>query len=282
MRVLYVSSEASPFAKFGDLADTARALPAALAKLGVEISLVLPKHRRPKIEALTLEIVLPELVVPLGDDRIKASVYKAEIWGYSVYFIESPKYFWRDEIYGSSKEEYLDNDERFTYFSRAVLEFLLKAKLAVDVIHCNDWPTALIPLFLRTHYAQKSQFKDTATVFSLHSTAHQGDFPPESLALTGLNWDYFTPDQLALNGKFNFLKAGLLFSDMFNGVNTAWRHDLSADDSGPGFENILSRRRDFSYTIRNGTDDRTWELAARKYMELYAKALYIKRGGHSG
>ena len=281
LRVLFVSPEASPFAKSGDLADVARALPASLAKLGVEISLALPKHRRPKIEALTMEIVVPELVVPLGDERIKASVYKAETWGYPVYFIESPKYFYRDEIYGSSKEEYLDNDARFTYFSRAVLEFLLKAKIVVDIIHCNDWPTALIPLFLKTHYAQKSQFRDTATVLSLHSASHQGEFPPESLALTGLNWDFFTPDQLALNGKFNFLKAGLLFSDAFNGVKAPWSHDLTEGDSGQGFEVILGRRRDVTFTISNGMDDRTWELAARKYIELYAKALQIRRGGQS-
>jgi len=282
LRVLYVSPEASPFAKSGDLADTAWALSGSLAKLGVEISLVLPKYRRPEIESLTLEPILPDLLVPLGAEKIKASAYKAEPGIFPVFFIHNPKYFCRDEIYGSSKEEYLDNDERFTFFSRAVLEFVLKAKLAVDVIHCNNWPTALIPLFLRTHYTQKSHFKDTATVFSMHNAASQGKFPAESLALTGLNWDFFTPAQLALNGKFNFLKAGLIFSDVLNAVSPAFKNELLEGDAGNGLEEILAKRRSVFSTIPNGADEKTWDLAAKEYMNLYGIALEIKRGGQSG
>jgi len=279
MRVLYVSSEASPFARFGDLAESARALSGSLASLGVEVSLVLPKHRRPEIEALPLEVVLPEFVVPLGDDKVKASVSKAETGGIPAYFIENHKYFYRDEIYGSSKEDYLDNDERFTFFCRAVLEFVLKAKIPADIIHCNNWPTALIPLFLKTHYAQKAHFRDTATVLTVHNPAHQGQFPPESLVLTGLTWDYFTPDQLALNGKFNFLKAGLIFADAFNGLSPDCRAALQFGNGGAGFESILSRRRDSFFVIPNGTDDSTWKRAAGEYLDLYTKAVGIKRGG---
>jgi starch synthase len=281
-RVLIVSPEAAPFAVAGGLGEAARGLASALSRQGAKVSLVLPKYRRPAIESLALETVLPELSVPLGGDKVKASVLKAEAVFGSVYFVDNPKYFCRHEIYGSAKEEYLDNDERFTFFDRAVLEFVLKLKLPVDVIHCHDWPTALIPLFLRTHYGQKSHFKDTATVLSVHDAARQGKFPPESLAWTGLNWDYFTSDQLALNCGFNFLKAGLIFSDALNVVRADWKEALLAGEAGSGFEGILQRRADGLSEIRNGSDETTWATAAKEHLELYAKAIGTKRGGQSG
>lgn len=281
-RVLIVSPEAAPFAVAGGLGEAARGLASALSRQGAEVSLVLPKYRRPAIESLALAPVLPELWVPLGGDKVKASVHKAETAFGSVYFVDNPKYFCRHEIYGSAKEEYLDNDERFAFFNRAVLELILKLKLPVDVIHCHDWPTALIPLFLRTHYAQKSHFKDTATVLSVHDAARQGKFPPESLAWTGLNWDFFTPEQLALNGRFNFLKAGLIFSDALNVVRADWKKALLAGEAGSGFEGILQRRADGLSEIRNGSDETTWAAAAKEHLELYAKAIGTKRGGQSG
>lgn len=282
LRVLYVSPEVSPFTKSGHLADAAQALPKSLSSLGVEISLIMPKYRRPEIESLDLELVLSELLVPLGNDKAKANVYRAESGRPPMYFIDNPKYFCRDMIYGSAKGEYLDNDERFTFFSRAVLEFLLKSKLPVEIIHCNNWPTALIPVFLRTHYAQKNHFKDVATVFSVHDISFQGKFPPESLALTGLNWDYFTPEQLALNGRFNFLKAGLIFADIINMVNPDYLQEIQAADSGNYFEAILAQRKDVLATIRHGEDNGSWELAAKEFIRIYKKALGLRRGGRSG
>ncbi len=282
LRVLYVSPEVSPFTKYGQLADAAQALPKSLSSLGVEISLIMPKYRRPEIESLDLELVLSELLVPLGNDKAKANVYRAESGRTPMYFIDNPKYFCRDMIYGSAKGEYLDNDERFTFFSRAVLEFLVKSKLPVEIIHCNNWPTALIPVFLRTHYAQKNHFKDIATVFSVHDISFQGKFPPESLALTGLNWDYFTPEQLALNGRFNFLKAGLIFADIINMVNPDYLQEIQAADSGDYFKAILDQRKDVLVTIRHGEDNESWELAAKEFIRIYKKALELRRGGRSG
>jgi len=282
LRVLIVSPEAAPFAVVGGLAGAARDLAAALSRQGVAVSLVLPKYRRPEIESLALVPVLSKLSVPLGGDKVKASVLKAETDFGPVFFVDNPKYFCRHEIYGSANEEYLDNDERFTFFDRAVLEFVLKLKLPVDVIHCHDWPTALVPLFLRTHYARKSHFKDTATVLTVHNPALQGKFPPESLAWTGLNWDYFTSDQLALNGRFNFLKAGLIFSDALNVVREDWKKALLSGKAGRGFEGILQRRSEDLSRIPNGSDETTWETAAKEHLELYAKAIVSKRGGQSG
>ncbi len=135
---------------------------------------------------------------------------------------------------------------------------MLKTKMPVDVIHCNSWPTALIPVFLKTHYSHKSLFKNTATVFTLHNVAYQGAFPPESLTLTGLNWNYFNPRQLAFNGKFNFLKAGVMFSDALNTVSSAYKKEIQTEKHGWGLEGILKSRKDAFYSIRNGVDYEIW------------------------
>ena len=219
LRVIFISAEVAPFAKSGELADVASALPKYLSYLGMEVSVFMPKYRRPEIESLPKKIVASDLSVSLGEVKAKARVYKSELGKYDIYFIDNAKYFLRENIYGTGRGEYLDNDERFVFFNRAVLEFLLNAKMSADIIHCNNWPTALIPLFLKTQYAKKNRLSNVATVFTLHNISYQGEFPPETLSLTGLNWSYFS--QLSLNGKFNFLKAVILFSDSINTVSSS-------------------------------------------------------------
>ncbi len=258
LHVIYVSPEVSPFAKSGEMADVASSLPKYLSYLGMNVSVVMPKYRRSEIESLPKELVLRELLVPLGKKKTKAQVYKSELGKYDIYFVDNPQYFWRENIYGTGKGEYLDNDERFIFFSRAVLEFLLKTKMPVDILHCNSWPTALIPVFLKTHYSKKNLLKKIATVFTLHNITYQGEFPPETLTLTGLNWNYFNPNQLSLNGRFNFLKAGVIFSDVLNTVSSNYKKEIEAKRHGFDLGVILERRKDDFFSIRNGVDYEIW------------------------
>lgn len=258
LKVIYVSPEVSPYAKSGELADVSSSLPKYLSSLGVEVSLFMPKYRKHEIESLPMELVTRELIVPMGEQKAKANIYKSEQGKYAIYFVDNPIYFWRDGIYGIGEGEYLDNDERFIFFNRAVLEFLVKAEMKADIIHCNSWPTALIPVLLKTLYAHKALFKNTATVFTLHNVAYQGEFPPESLGLTGLSWNYFNPDQLALNGKFNFLKAGVIFSDALTTVSSAYRREIQTEKYGFGLEKILRKKKDIFFSIRNGVDYELW------------------------
>jgi len=239
IRVAFVSAEASPFAKLGEMADVALALPKHLSSLGLNVLLFMPKYRRPEIDSLPKELVCSNLLVPLGDRKIKAQVFRGEQGKYDIYFIDNPKYFWRDHIYGTGKGQYLDNDERFVFFCRAVVEYMLKADMDMDIIHCNNWPTALIPVFLKSNNACKKRFKNTATVLTLHNIAYQGEFPPDSLILTGLNWKYFTPKQFSLNGMFNFLKAGIFFSDVVNTVSSSYRREILTKKHGLGLEQPL-------------------------------------------
>ena len=266
MNVAIVTPEALPFAKSGELADFSAALPKYLASLGLNVSLIMPKYRTPEIESLSTQTVLPELPVPLGGERVKAGVSKAERGYFNIYFIDNPKYFLREKIYGPSTGEYLDNDERFIFFSRAVLEFLLKSKLPLDIIHCHNWPSALVPVFLRTHYQNERYFSRVATVFTLHNVAFQGDFPPESLMLTELNWNYFNPRQLSLNGRFNFLKAGIVYADVVNTVSSAYKQEILSRKHSHGLSEILrGRRSDFS-SVRSGIDYEVWNPEKDPYL----------------
>lgn len=276
IRVIFVSAEVSPFAKSGELADVAASLPKYLSSVGVDVSLIMPKYRRPEIDSLAMEKVEGELLVPLGDKKVKTRVFKGELGKYEIYFIDNPKYFLRENIYGTEKGDYLDNDERFIFFNRAVLEFLLKRKMQVDIIHCNNWPTALIPVFLRTHYAHRAQFKNIATVLTLHNISYQGEFPPETLSLTGLNWNYFNPQQLSFNGKFNFLKAGVIFSDVLNTVSSTYKREIQTKKHGFGLEGLLRNRKDMLFSIRNGVDCEIWNPETDPYIAANYTASNLK------
>lgn len=267
LKVIYVSPEVSPFAKSGEMADVASSLPKYLCSLGMDISIFMPKYRRPEIESLSMELKSSDIRVPLGKNKVKCRVFKSELGKYSIFFIDNPRYFWRDNIYGAGKDEYLDNDERFIFFNRAVLEFMVKTKMAADVIHCNNWPTALIPVFLKTHYSGLSRFKKTITVFTLHNAAFQGNFPPEAIELTGLNWDYLKPKGLSFKGKFNFLEGGLLFSDVITTVSSSYKRQLLTHKHGFGVESILKNRRKDIFAIRNGIDYNIWDPEKDTYIE---------------
>ncbi len=270
LRILIVAPELDPLAAASNgLGAAVRADAEQAAAQGAEVSIVLPRYRVPAIEALAIEPMLPELWVPMGGDKVKAAAYRAVSDGLEVILIDSAEYFLRDRVYGADGAAYLDNDARFTFFARAAVELVLKAKRSVDVIHCHDWPAALVPLFLRTHYAGRAPLKDTATVLSVSRFDGEGRFPAESLAFTGLAWDYFTPDQLAQNGRFDFLKAGVVFSDALTGA--AWQRPgqsggaAEAAEEG-GWAEILARRAGAIVP------------PSRPLLEIYRLALANKKG----
>ncbi|MGD9344798.1 MAG: glycogen/starch synthase [Candidatus Aminicenantes bacterium] len=267
LRVIFISPEMAPYAKSGEMADVASALPKYLSYLGMEVSVFIPMYRRPEIESLPKETVTSELAVSLGDVQTKARVYKSELGRYDVYLIDNPKYFLRENIYGTGKGEYLDNDERFVFFSRAVLEFLCKERISADIIHCNNWPTALVPVLLKTQYSKRRWLSGAATVFTLHNISYQGVFPPETLSLTGLNWSYFSPAQLSLNGQFNFLQAGILFADTINTVSASYKREILTRRHGFGLQDLLKQRKRVFSSIRNGVDYEIWDPQNDPYIE---------------
>ncbi|MBN2198539.1 MAG: glycogen synthase [Candidatus Aminicenantes bacterium] len=267
LRVLFVTPEISPYAISGELAEFAGSLPRHLQDLGAEVSVILPRYRVPEIEALAVEPVFPELWVPLGEESVRASVWKAETEGRTVYLVDHPRYFGRDKIYGTPREEYPDNDERFIFFNRAVLEFIVQSGLETDVLHCHNWPAALIPVFLKTHYAGEDVLRGTAVVFTLHNALFQGEFPAESLALTGLDWNLFAARKLSVNGRFNFLKSGVAFSDALSTVSAAYRKELLSGKDAV-LAGLLRPRSKRFFAVRNGIDLDAWNPATDPHIPV--------------
>jgi starch synthase len=275
LNILFVSSEVEPFAKTGGLADVSSALPKAIKELGHEIRIMMPRYRFISERKFKLHdiIRLKEIPIPVGQGievgNVKSSFISNVKEKVQVYFLDNAKYFGRDGIYQSpaSKTDYKDNDERFIFFCRGTIETLRKLGWQPDIIHCNDWQTGLIPAYIRTLYARDEFFKSVKILFTIHNMAYQGAFPPESFEKTGLPKDLFNPDGVEAYGKFNFLKAGLHFSDAITTVSQKYAQEIcSSDEYGAGLNGLLSKRRDVVHGILNGIDYNQWTPWADNYI----------------
>jgi len=267
VRVLMVSPEAVPFAKTGGLADVAGALPKALKNTGVDVALVMPKYRDVDEERFSLRETGITIKVPIAGGSKKATVLKGKIEGnIPVYFIRNDKYYDRKELYGTAHGDYPDNAERFVFFSRAVLELSKAIDFKADVIHCNDWQTALIPVYIKTLYKDDLFFSETATVLTVHNLGYQGLFWHFDMHLTGLGWDLFTPEGIEFFGKINFLKGGLVFSDIITTVSKGYSREIQTEELGHGLEGVLSQRKNVLYGIVNGIDYDEWDPATDTYI----------------
>ncbi len=247
MKILFVSSEVTPFAKTGGLADVAGSLPLALEKLGIEVKVVLPKYR-----------------------IIKAAGAKTTIGsGIEVFFIENQKYFDRDQLYGDKFGDYPDNLERFAYFSKACLELAKKIYASggkPDVIHCNDWQSSLIPVYLKTLYKDDPFFQNIKTVLTIHNLSYQGLFDKSQFPKSGLGQELFGIDGLEFYGKVNVLKGGILFSDLITTVSPTYSKEIQTQEFGCGLEGVLMRRSNDLYGIINGIDYDIWNPRTDKYI----------------
>jgi len=269
MKILFASSEVVPFAKTGGLADVSGALPKQIAELGHDIRVILPKYGSIQDAKFKLHEIgrLRDIEVPVGDDIHLVSVKSAAIPDskVQVYFVDYPDYFVRDGLYTDAKtgEGYADNDARFILFSRAALEIAKRLFWPPDIIHCNDWQAALIPLYLKTLYAEDEFFRDTRTLLSIHNLGYQGVFPPEALRQAGLPDSLFYPlSPVEFYNSFSFLKSGISYSDLINTVSETYAREIQSDpEYGAGLEGVLRARSQDLFGILNGIDDRDWNPA---------------------
>src|ERR1700684_1467122 len=211
MHIAFVASEGVPFSKTGGLADVVGALPRALAALGHQVSVYLPRYRQTKLADPAT--VVRSITIPFDDKyRFSAVVTGGSQSGVRFYFVDYRDYFDRDALYGTSAGDYPDNDQTFALFSRTVLE-ASKILGVPNVFHWHDWQSALIPVLLRTVYAEDPAFREAGTVFTIHNMGYQGLFPPETLPLLMLPWDLFTMTKMEFFGQGNFLKGALTYAE---------------------------------------------------------------------
>ena len=263
MKIAVVASECVPYSKTGGLADVVGALPGALAALGHEVSVFLPKYRQTKLA--DSKAVLRSITVPFDDRYRFCSVLDGgTAHGVRFYFIDYPPYFDRDALYGTPLGDYRDNAERFGQFCRAAIE-ASKILGAPDIFHCHDWQSALVPILLRSLYADDPALHDAGTVLTIHNIGYQGLFPPDTLPLLLLPWDLFTIDKLEFYGKVNFLKGALVFSDFVTTVSRKYSQEIQSSEYGFGLEGVLRARSATVAGILNGVDYDEWNPETDKY-----------------
>jgi starch synthase len=264
MHIAFAASECVPFSKTGGLADVVGALPRALAALGHQVSVYVPRYRQTKLE--DPQTVVRSVTVPFDDKYRFCSVVTAGTSsGVRFYFVEYPPYFDREAIYGTPAGDYPDNAERFALFCRAVIE-ASKILGVPHVFHCHDWQSALIPVMLRTLYAEDPAFREVATVFTIHNMGYQGLFPPDTLPLLTLPWDLLTISKMEFFGQVNFLKGALVMSDYVTTVSKKYSQEIQTTEYGFGLEGVLRNRAATVTGILNGVDYEEWSPQTDKFI----------------
>lgn len=199
----------------------------------------------------------------MGDRVIEGRIFSNQS---SSYFIGCDEFFDRQELYGTPEGDYIDNASRFIFFSRGILETCKALNLKPDVIHCNDWQTGLVPLYLKTIYSADKFFKNTATLFTIHNLGYQGLFPSSEMPLTNLGWKLFNPEGMEFYGKINFLKAGIISADILNTVSNTYAKEILNKEFGFGLDGVLRVRETDLYGVINGIDYKEWDPSRDEFI----------------
>jgi starch synthase len=280
MNILLATSEAVPFAKTGGLADVCGALPIELARLGHQAALIQPAYRQTQYCGQKIEPLGLDFIVPIGSKMVSGHLLRSTMPGgkVPVYLVQQDQYFDRENLYSADGKDYIDNCERFVFFSRAVLEAIRLLELPVDVLHANDWQTGLLPAYLKLVYAGIPRYQKIASVFAIHNMAYQGQFWHWDMLLTGLDWKYFNWHQMEFHGKLNLLKTGMVFADAVVTVSPRYAQEIQTSPLGCGLEGVLQYRRDALSGILNGIDETDWNPATDRHLAVQYDAKTVGTG----
>ena len=250
MNVLYVASEAVPFAKTGGLADVAGSLPQALKFEDVDIRVILPKFGKiPDEFKNNMEHVYDgELNVAWRSKFVGVDKYEHN--GVTYYFVDNQEYFDREGFYG-----YDDDAERFSFFCRAVLNLLPALDFWPDIIHTNDWHAGLVNVFLKLEHQDDERYQKIRTLYTIHNLRYQGIFPKNVMSdVLGLDWKYFNNGDLEFYDAVNFMKGGLIYADFISTVSKTYAQEIQYEYFGENLDGLLRSRKDDLYGIVNGLD----------------------------
>jgi len=283
LRVVLASSEAVPFSKTGGLADVVGALAKSLDQLGHDVTVVVPDYYAMRQKAKGLPPITEtgmRFSISLNGRLVMGSVNWTILpgTGVKVLLVRQPEYFDRSQLYQEHGHGYVDNCERFCFFSRAVLEVCRQMVLRPDVIHCNDWQTGLIPALLHSQYAKLPGFENTASVMTLHNMAYQGRFWHFDMPLTGMDWKYFNHHQMEAWGDLNLLKTGIAFADQITTVSPTYAKEICHPEGGYGMEGLLKYRSRDLVGILNGIDNDVWNPETDVYLPAKYSASTVASG----
>ena len=250
MNILYVAAEAAPFIKTGGLADVAGSLPISIKKLGHDIRVVLPLHGAIENKYKDKMKKIHEYYVDLNWRTQYVGVMELKLNGVTFYFLDNEYYFKRDYPYGE-----FDDGERYAYFSKAVTLLPKEIKFKADVIHSNDWHTALVNLFIHEFEKGDAYYSDIKKLFTIHNLKYQGIFPPSVLGeVMGVSNEYFNDNSIKYYDSINYMKAGIVYSDIVTTVSKSYADEIKHGFFGEGLEGILSFYNQKLTGIVNGID----------------------------
>lgn len=253
MKVLMCSPEVVPFVKTGGLADVLGALPLQLASQGVEVAVVLPKYKAIEKQK-SLRKISDLFYCTFIGKNIRA------------YFIANDAYFNRSGLYGDESGDYKDNLARFAFYCRQALDLIKKVDFKPDVIHCHEWQSGLIPVYLKTKLKQDIFYKQIKTLFTIHNLAYQGIFSKDEFSKLFLDKKLFSVEGLEFYGKLNLLKGAIVFSDYLNTVSPTYAKEILTPEFGCGLDGVLLEKKGRLSGILNGLDYNLWDPRHDKYL----------------
>ena len=247
MKIAICASEAVPFAKTGGLADVCGALPLELEELGHEAIIVMPKYQSVRPSGALIKRLDEDFDVTTIGEKTR------------VYFLKHDMYL-RAGLYGGDFGDYPDNLKRFSYFCSKVLELFSKIDLKPDIVHCNDWQTSLIPMFIKIYRDRyfPNVSKIPKSLLTIHNVSYQGLFPREAMPETGLGWEHFNLLGLEFYDKLNLLKGGIQYADIVNTVSVTHAREIQTKEFGCGMEGVLTDKKGRFFGVLNGIDYKVW------------------------
>jgi starch synthase len=269
MKILVASSEMTPLARTGGLADAVTELTSELARLGHDVSVVLPYYRAIREGKLAKTKKAPiRFDVQLGNASVPSEVFETKTpEGVQVFLISRDEYFDRSGFYGVDGRDYQDNSARFIYFTKSAVELASRMDPAPQILHANGWQTALLPVFVSQ---RRLPFR---TVLTPHTLTYQGNFWSYDFGLTNLPGDYFSAHGVEYYGSMNCLKGGILFADAVVLPGASYVYEAQTPEHGCGLENVLREHQHKLYGIPSSAELKDWRPAGSKNFEDNRRAL---------
>jgi starch synthase len=267
MKILLASSEVHPFSKTGGLADMVGAFGKSLARAGHQVRIVTPFYRCVREKFPQVKRGEFRFDLPLGASREQAELLTIDVEkGLTVNFINHPGFFDRAALYQQNDISYPDNAERFAFFSKCVVSLARHLPWRPDMVHVNDWQSALVPALMLHQRRAEGWGNPPPTCLTIHNLAYQGIFPPAKFPLTNLPSKFFTTEGAEFYGQVNFLKAGIVFADAITTVSPRYAREITTAEFGEGLDGLLRQRRDRLFGILNGVDCEEWNPAKDPFL----------------
>ncbi len=275
MNIVFLSSEAVPFAKTGGLADVCGTLPAKIAALGHQAVLIMPAFASIHDSGIPIESTDISFAVPMSNKNLvgarllKATLPDSQV---PVWFIDQPLYFDRAGLYGNPDGDFPDNAERFAFYCRAAMHAMTRLGLSVDLVHCNDWQSGLVPALMKNaaqseHGLQQFPWaRHAKSLITVHNLAYQGIFHKDNFQWTGEDWIHFNADEYEYYDQVNYLKTAIITADMISTVSPKYAEEICTQHHGCGLDQVLLGRKDRLAGIINGIDTDIWNPAKDRHL----------------